>query len=256
MPTNFNSTPIVLAIAGFDPSGGAGLLADARTLVALGCRPVAAVTSLTFQNSEKLFGAIHQSATSLQDQILPLVSEFKIAAVKIGMLPTSELVSQVVRLLRETAMPAPVVDPVLRSSSGYELMELEAREAWLSDLMPLARLITPNIPEAEALTGMSIKNESGMVASAHLLCERGARAVLIKGGHLPELESEAIDILNDEGMVTIFRGDWIRARRLRGTGCMLSSAIAAGLAQGESLGDSVAAAKRFVASAIRAAPVS
>ncbi len=256
MPTDDNSVPVVLTIAGFDPSGGAGLLADARTLVACGCRPVAAITSLTFQNSEKLFGTIHQSAASLRDQILPIVNEFKIAVVKIGMLPTRELVSEVVRLLGETGMPAPVVDPVLCSSSGYELMELEAREAWLSDLMPLARLITPNIPEAETLTGTGIKNESEMAAAAHLLREQGARAVLIKGGHLPELRSEAIDLLNDEDTVTIFRGDWIRARRLRGTGCMLSSAIAAGLAHGESLGDSVGAAKRFVATAIRAAPFS
>jgi hydroxymethylpyrimidine kinase/phosphomethylpyrimidine kinase len=262
----------VLAIAGFDPSGGAGLIADIGTLVTFGCRPVGAVTSLTFQNSEKLFGAIHQSSQSLRGQILPLVRELKIAAVKIGMLPTRELVSEVVRLLVEEEMPAPVVDPVLQSSSGYELMEPEAREAWLTKLMPLARLITPNIPEAEVLTGMTIKNESDMRAAATALRKQGARAVLIKGGHLPgvrascppiaeggeagripALRSEALDLFDDNGEVTVFRGEWIEAPPMRGTGCMLSSAIAAGLAQGKNLHDSIDAAKQFVAGAIRKA---
>jgi hydroxymethylpyrimidine kinase/phosphomethylpyrimidine kinase len=182
------------------------------------------------------------------------------------MLPTRELVSEVVRLFGETGMPAPIVDPVLRSSSGYELMETEAREVWLSELMPLARLITPNIPEAETLTGMSIKNESDMHAAARALRERGAGAVLIKGGHLeqrsevggqksekPRPNRQAIDLLDDNGIVTVFLGEWIDAPPVRGTGCMLSSAIAAGIEQGKNLHDSVDAAKRFVADAIRAA---
>jgi hydroxymethylpyrimidine/phosphomethylpyrimidine kinase len=273
VPTKSNTSRVVLTIAGFDPSGGAGLIADVRALVAFGCRPVAAMTSLTCQNSERFFGAIHQSADSLRAQILPVVKEFRLAAVKIGMLPTRELVLEVVRLLGETEMPAPVVDPVLRSSSGYELMETEAREAWLTELMPLACLITPNIPEAETLTGMQITSESDMRAAASKLRERGARAVLIKGGHLPgaqascqpgrgpqeagrmpALPAEAIDLLNDEGAVTVFRGEWIDAPPVRGTGCMLSAAIAAGLAHGMNLQKSVGAAKQFVAGAIRYAP--
>jgi len=184
MPTSSISSPVVLSIAGFDPSGGAGLIADVRAFVAFGCWPVAAITSLTFQNSERFAGAIHQSAESLRAQILPVVKEFRIAAVKIGMLPTRELVLEVARLLGETKMPAPIIDPVLHSSSGYELMEPEAKETWLAELMPLARLITPNIPEAEALTGIGIANESDMRAAARKLRETGARAVLIKGGHL------------------------------------------------------------------------
>ncbi|MDX6446659.1 MAG: hydroxymethylpyrimidine/phosphomethylpyrimidine kinase [Blastocatellia bacterium] len=269
MATDADAVPVVLTIAGFDPSGGAGVIADIRILVAFGCRPVAAVTSLTFQNSEKLSGAIHQSAESLRGQILPLIKGLKIAAVKIGMLPTRELVSEVVRLLVEEKMPAPVVDPVLQSSSGYELMEPEAREAWLTRLMPLARLITPNIPEAETFTRMTIKNESDMRAAANYLRKQGARAVLIKGGHLPgarascppigeagrmpALRSEALDVLDDDGEVTVFCAEWIEAPPLRGTGCMLSSAIAAGLARGKNLRDSIDAAKQFVADAIRQA---
>jgi hydroxymethylpyrimidine/phosphomethylpyrimidine kinase len=250
------SSPVVLTIAGFDPSGGAGLIADIRTVVAFGCKPVAAITSLTLQNSTEVFGAIHQTPESLRAQILPVVKEFRIAAVKIGMLPTHESVLEVTRLLRETNLPAPVVDPVLRSTSGYELMEPEAREAWLSELMPVARLITPNIPEAETLTGMSITREFDMHEAARRLREMGAPAVVIKGGHLPERsevkgQRSAMDVLDDEGNVLVFRGEWIDSPSARGTGCMLSSAIAASLALGMDLQDSVAAAKRFVADAIR-----
>ena len=250
-----NTTRVVLTIAGFDPSGGAGIIADVRALMAFGCRPAAAVTSLTFQNSETVFGSIHQTAESLRAQIFPLVKEFQIAAVKIGMLPTRELVLEVARLLRETSLPAPVVDPVLHSSSGYELMEPAAREVWLTELMPLARLITPNIPEAERLTGSPIKNESDMHAAAAKLREAGARAVLVKGGHLPVLQSEAIDVLDDDGTVTVFRGVWIDGPPVRGTGCMLSAAIAAGLAVDMSLQESVSAARSFVAGVMRSANV-
>lgn len=266
MPDDSNATPIVLTIAGFDPSGGAGILADVSTLTAFGCRPIAAITSLTFQNSQTFFGAIHQTAESLQSQISPLVKEFRIAAVKIGMLPTRELVLEVARILRETNMPAPIVDPVLRSSSGAELMEPAARDAWLAELMPLARLITPNVPEAEMLSGMAITNESGMHAAAAKLREAGARAVLVKGGHLTQRsefgsqrseqsgsQRPAIDVLNDDGTVAVLRGEWIDGPPARGTGCMLSAAIAAGLAHGRDLQKSVKAAKQFVAGEIRSA---
>lgn len=262
MLASSSTSPIILTIAGFDPSGGAGIIADIRTIMAFGCRPAAAMTSLTFQNSEGVSGAIHQTAGSLRAQVLPVVREFRIAAVKIGMLPTSESVMEVVRLIKETEMPAPVVDPVLRSTSGYELMEPEAREAWLTELMSVARLITPNIPEAETLTGMRITNEQDLREAARKLRGMGARSVLIKGGHLPErsevrsqksvqVERQAIDVLDDDGDVTVYRGQWIDSRPVRGTGCMLSSAIAAGLGLGMNLQDSVGAAKRFVAEAIR-----
>ena len=261
------SPPVILTIAGFDPSGGAGLIADIRTVVAFGCTPVAAMTSLTMQNSEGVFGAIHQTPEALRAQILPVVREFRVAAVKIGMLPTREIVLEVARLLQETKMPAPVVDPVLRSTSGYELIDPEAREVLLSELMSLARLITPNIPEAEILTGTRITNETDMLGAARKLREMGARAVLIKGGHLKqrsavrgqrsvevELNHQAIDILDDDGLVTGFRGEWIDSPPVRGTGCMLSSAIAACLGLGMDLQHSVSAAKRFVADAISFAP--
>src|SRR5437870_3906514 len=258
--------PAVLTIAGFDPSGGAGIIADVKTFQAFGCRPLAAVTSLTFQNSRGVFGAIHQSAESLRAQVLPIIEEVRIAAVKIGMLPTSEIVLAVVRLVREQNLPAPVVDPVLQSSSGDELMAEAAIEIMLSELTSLSRVITPNIPEAETLTGLKITNEDEMCEAAGKLREMGARAVLVKGGHLiersevrgqrsddlvPDTKRQAIDVLDDRGQITVFRGEWIDSPPVRGTGCMLSSAIAACLAQRMPLRESVRVAKEFVAGAIR-----
>src|SRR6185436_15150270 len=118
--------PVVLSIAGFDPSGGAGTIADVRTLVQFGVRPTAAITSLTFQNSAGYYGAIHETAESLRAQILPIVEEHRIAALKIGMLPTAEMVIEVARQIAESDLPAPVIDPVMRSSSGHDLVEPDA----------------------------------------------------------------------------------------------------------------------------------
>jgi hydroxymethylpyrimidine/phosphomethylpyrimidine kinase len=275
--------PTILTIAGFDPSGGAGIIADLRTFTAFGCIPNAAITSLTFQNAQGIQGARHQTAETVREQVMAIVAESPIAAAKTGMLPTSEIVREVARLFREAELPAPVVDPVLRSTSDYELMELEAIEVLLAELMPLARVITPNIPEAETLTRLRIESESGMRAAASRLREMGARAVLIKGGHLKqrsggrgqrseqgtsptpgspagqpgwggavrEGSAQAIDLLDDGGRVTVFRGEWIDSPPVRGTGCMLSSAIAACLGKGMELAEAVRAAKSFVSDAIR-----
>ena len=258
-----NSSPVVLTIAGFDPSGGAGIIADVRTILHFGCRPVAAITSLTFQNAERVFGAIHESAQSVRAQILPVIEESPAAGVKIGMLPTAEIVLEIARMIRAQTLPPPVIDPVIRSSSGFELVEEDAIEALRSELIPLARLITPNVPEAEALTGVSIEDDPGMRSAAEKLREMGARGVLIKGGHLSQKsevrgqeaeERQATDLLMDEDEVTMFRCEWIDAPPVRGTGCMLSSAIASNLARGNSLSESVRIAKQFVTEAIRYAP--
>lgn len=246
--------PVVLTIAGFDPSGGAGIIADIRTFVHFACRPTAAITSLTFQNSQGVFGAIHESAGSLRAQILPIIEEHRIAAVKIGMLPTADLVGEAARIIRDADLPAPVVDPVMQSSSGHRLMEQDAIEAFMRELLPRVRLITPNISEAETLTGVTTEDEQGMRVAALRLRDLGAQAVLVKGGHLKQESgakaNEAIDLL-DDGNVTVFRGEWIDAQPVRGTGCMLSAAIAACLAQGSALQDAIAAARKFVASEIR-----
>lgn len=267
---NENDQPVVLTIAGFDPSGGAGIIADVKALLHFSCRPVAAITSLTFQNSEAVFGAIHETPESLRAQILPVIQENEIAALKIGMMPTAEIIIEVAQLIREHNLPPPVIDPVFQSSSNYELADAGAIEALKRELFPMARLITPNIPEAETLTGMKIEDEQGMREAAQKLSEIGARAVLIKGGHLPPGGSpprvpihaagvvrmptfppEALDVLNDRGEVLEYRGEWIDAAPVRGTGCMLSSAIAACLAQRLRLTESVRVAKDYVAELIR-----
>ena len=257
---NMNATPLALTIAGLDPSGGAGVIADLRAFTAFGCSPAAAITSITFQNDEGVFGAEHSSAETIRGQVTAVADEYRVACAKTGMLPTREVVREVARLFRETSLPAPVVDPVIRSTSGYPLMEEDALAELLEELLPLARLVTPNIPEAEQITRLRIKDVEGMRAAAQAIRELGARAVLIKGGHLGNQEAgggqaaEAIDVLDDEGRVTVFRGEWITGGHLRGTGCMLSAAIAACLGNGMTLAESVSQAKQFVTHAIRSGP--
>ncbi|HEY3103575.1 MAG TPA: bifunctional hydroxymethylpyrimidine kinase/phosphomethylpyrimidine kinase [Pyrinomonadaceae bacterium] len=265
--------PLVLTIAGFDPSGGAGIIADIRTIQSFGCTPAGAITSITFQNSEEYLGAIHQTAQSVRAQVEAIVSEHDVAAVKIGMLPTTDVVREVARLIREKNLPAPVVDPVMESTSGGRLMADDAFEVFVTELLPLVRVVTPNIPEAEKLAGLNIRDEEQMRQAAARIRELGARAVLVKGGHLKERKSEvrgqrsegssptvregsdeAVDILDDDGQVTVCRGEWIEATNVRGTGCMLASAIASCLAQDMTLEKSVQMAKRFVSDAIQYAP--
>src|SRR3954452_16705919 len=141
-----DTPPVALTVAGFDPSGGAGLVADIKTFTAFGCFATAAVTSLTFQNTNGVYGAVHQSAETVRRQVLPVVEDFEVACAKTGMLPTREVIEEVARLFREANLPAPVVDPVVRSTSGYELINDDALDALKRELLPLARIVTPNIP--------------------------------------------------------------------------------------------------------------
>src|SRR2546423_8259431 len=182
--------PVVLTIAGFDPSGGAGTIADVRTIESFGCLAIAAITSITFQNPEKYFGAVNQSGQWVRMQIESIVPQYEIAALKIGMLPTAEVVSEVASLIGELNLPAAVIDPVMESSTGGRLMADDAFETFVTDLRPTPRLVTPNIPEAEKLAGMNIDDEEHMRQAAARIRELGARAVLIKGGHLKEQRSE------------------------------------------------------------------
>lgn len=244
--------PVALTIAGFDPSGGAGIIADVRTFAAFGCFATAAVTSLTYQNTTGVFGAMHQTAEVVRAQVLPVVEDFKVAGLKTGMLPSREVIEEVARLLREARLPSPVVDPVVRSTSGYDLIDDEALAALKKHLLPLACVVTPNIPEAERITGLSISDEEGMLRAARAIREMGARAVLIKGGHLTG--RIALDVLDDEGTVNTFAATRIETTATHGTGCTLSAGLAACLARGMELEDAVGAAKRFVTDAIRRAP--
>src|SRR5919205_1144682 len=243
--------PVVLTIAGFDPSGGAGVVADVKTLAAFGCFAAAAVTSLTYQNTTGVFGASHQTAETVRAQVLPVVEDFKVAGAKTGMMPTREVIEEVARLFREARLPAPVVDPVVRSTSGFDLIDDAALEALKAELLPLARLVTPNIPEAERITGLEIRGREEMLEAARAIRSMGARAVLVKGGHL---EGRALDLLDEEGEVTYFDAERVETTSTHGTGCTLAAGIAACLARGHNLKESVALAKRYVTEAIRTAP--
>ncbi len=250
----------VISIAGFDPSGGAGVLADIKTFAAFGCYGAAAVTSLTFQNTLGVYGAAHQSAEVLRSQIEPVANDFKIAAVKTGMLPTREIIEVTAEVIEAHALPNVVVDPVIRSTSGYALIDQAAVEFLVERLLPLADVITPNMAEAAALAGMEVRDPDGMKGAAtriHEMCVKGSvrkrarHAVLVKGGHL---ESEALDLLFDGRKFHTFRVAKVATRNTHGTGCTLSSAIAALLAQGRELPDAVARAKKYVTEALQSAP--
>jgi hydroxymethylpyrimidine kinase/phosphomethylpyrimidine kinase len=243
---------VVLTIAGIDPSGGAGIVADIKTIAAFGCFPAAAITSITFQNAKRVFGAEHQSATTLRAQVQPVVRDARVAAAKTGMLPTAEIVAEVARLFREENLPAPVVDPVMVSTSGHDLIDRSAFEILKNELLPVSRIVTPNIPEAERLAGFSINSETDMRRAAETIKSLGAPAVLVKGGHRFEPQADALDVLIDEtGAFTEFREEYIDVGEVHGSGCTLSAAIAASLAKGMSLEDAVGAAKKYLTDQIR-----
>lgn len=256
---NNESKPVVLTIAGLDPSGGAGIVADIKTIYALGCFPVAALTSITFQNTTGVFGAEHQTAATLRAQVEPILQDLQIAAAKTGMLPTAEIVAEVVRLFSEEGLPAPVVDPVMVSTSGHDLIGEEAFQILKTMLLPVARIVTPNIPEAERLAGFSIHAETEMRRAAAAIQSLGARSVLVKGGHRvrqPKRGTEAgevVDILLDEaGKFVEFRHEFVDVGEVHGSGCTLSAAIAACLGAGMNLEESVKAAGSYVSEAFRA----
>jgi len=249
-----SSVPIVLTIAGLDPSGGAGILADTRTIAAFGCYPTAVVTAVTFQSAAGVQGFVTHSRDVLRGQLMPLLNELPIACVKTGMLPKRETVLEVARVAREHYLDCLVIDPVMVSTSGYPLMDEAATKALESELLPLASLVTPNIPEAEELVGFPITSEDEMRHAARAIRRMGGRAVLIKGGHLPRTEhspDEVTDLLDNDGIVTVFHSQRIEGVKLRGSGCTLASAIAACLAKGNTLEESVQLAREYVLQKIR-----
>src|SRR6185503_5778343 len=247
--------PVVLTIAGLDPSGGAGIVADIKTIAALGCFPAAAVTSLTFQNTTGVFGVANQTAETLRAQVKPIIEDLSVAAAKTGMLPTAEIVAEVARLFAEENLPAPVIDPVVVATSGDVLIDEEAFEILKTRLFPLARIVTPNIPEAEKLAGIAIETEDDMRRAAEVIQSMGARAVLVKGGHRQIRAGEAVDVLfSENGIFAEFRSEYLNVGEIHGSGCTLSSAIAACLARGLTLEAAVGAAKEYVNNAIRSAP--
>lgn len=258
-----NKLQICLTIAGLDPSGGAGIIADIKTFSAFGCFATSAVTSVTFQNTQGVFGAVHQTAESVCKQVEPIIDDFELSATKTGMLPTREIIEETAKLISKNDLKNIVIDPVVRSTSGFDLIDDEALRSVIEKLFPLADVITPNLPEAERISNMKIESEADIGKAARIMRDYGAENVLIKGGHFEGKRKKvkgkkeirkAKDFLFIGDELHVFEADFIETDATHGTGCTLASAIAANLALGNELIESVRIAKDFVTEAIRTAP--
>jgi hydroxymethylpyrimidine/phosphomethylpyrimidine kinase len=243
-----NAPPIVLSIAGSDSSGGAGIQADARTFAAFGIHGATAVTAVTAQGADGVRAWEPVSVALVREQIRAALDDLAPAAVKTGMLATAAVVRVVAEELAGVAVPV-VCDPVLVSSSGRPLLEHDARETLVEELLPVVTLLTPNADEAEALTGRPVRTVEDAEAAATALLARGPRAVLVKGGHLAA--GPGPDVLVDASGPRRFEGPRVETPHTHGTGCVLSAALAAGLALGDPLEEAVRRAKRFVTAALR-----
>ena len=243
----------ILIIAGTDSSGGAGLQADIKTATALGVYASAAVTAVTVQDTRGVHAVHEIPASVVRDQIACVLDDIGTDAIKIGMLGSAPIVEAVADALQRRAPKIPIVlDPVLASSSGTSLLESDAIAPLKARLLPLTTLLTPNIPEAEALTRIPIRGTGDMQRAGEEIRALGVSAVLVKGGHGSGAMVE--DVLVSDRSPRIFSSPRIESRNTHGTGCTLSTAIACGLAQGLPLLDAIERARAFVREAIRAAP--
>jgi hydroxymethylpyrimidine/phosphomethylpyrimidine kinase len=243
--------PKLLSVAGSDPSGGAGVQADIKTFSAFGCYGMAAITALTAQNTRGVTAAYPVAPEIVAAQIEAVLSDISPDAIKIGMLATPDIAQAVAMTLSHYEARDIVLDPVLVPTQGVSLASSGLEKALVTTLLPLARLVTPNLYEASALTQTPLaRNVDEMAEQARLLCEAGARAALVKGG---DLDGEPIDVLFEAGERRLFHGRRVPTRNTHGTGCALSSAIACELAKGAPLIDAIAAAKVWLEGALEAA---
>ena len=249
-PENMNTPPVILAIAGSDPSGGAGIQADIKTVSALGGYAAAAVTAITVQNTRGVAQVEYLSPETVGRQCGAVIEDLSPDAVKIGMTGTPAIISAIAEVLERYGCRNVVFDPVALSTSGKILTQPDALETACNRLFPLCRVVTPNLPEASLLTGEPITDEEEMRRAARLLHERYGCAFLIKGGHLDA--DRPTDILYD-GRMYAYTADRIETSNLHGTGCTLSSAIATLLGRGLPLETAVGRAKEYVTAAIEAA---
>jgi hydroxymethylpyrimidine/phosphomethylpyrimidine kinase len=239
--------PILLTIAGFDPSCGAGVAADLKTFAAHNCYGVAAVTALTVQSTQGV-RAVHATPSgTLRAQLEAIVDDVVLAGVKIGMLANRANASAVADFLDAHPSAHVVLDPVSRPTAGNtELLDAAGLKFVRDELLKRASVITPNMPEAEFLTGMEVKDLHGMKAAGKKLLEMGARAVIVTGGHL----DRPSDVLCEGSGIEVFGGDHVKSPNTHGSGCTFSSAIAAQLAGGQQLREAVILAKAYVTKAI------
>lgn len=237
----------VLGIGGFDPSAYAGVLSDMRTFEAFGVEGVGAVTALTVQDRVRVSAVMPVAPRFLSREIRALLDAMRVDAVKVGMLGTSENAGVVARMIKKYRLKNVVLDPVFSSSGGRALLD---KPGALKKLLLLTTVLTPNIGEAGIIAGLTIRGVPAMEAAAMRILKLGPKAVVIKGGHL---KGAPIDVLYDGKVFNYFKGKRIKAsaKRLHGTGCIFSSAIAAGLAQGLSIKDSVKGAKAYLERVIK-----
>lgn len=240
----------VLTIAGSDSGGGAGIQADLKTFAAFGTFGMSAITAVTAQNTVQV-KAVHELPLEIiRQQIEAVVTDIGVEAVKTGMLSSVRVVELVARSIRAFELPNLVVDPVMISKSGDPLLAPEARTTLKKQLIPLATVITPNVPEAEALVGYEIHSPEDMERAARDLYRLGCQWVVVKGGHLQEA-GDAVDVLFDGERIYREQSEYIRTQNTHGTGCTFASAIAAGLAKGHTPLEAIRTAKRFITEAIR-----
>ena len=244
--------PVVLSIAGSDSSGGAGIQADIKTSAALGVYAATAITAITAQNTQGVHSQMAISPELVYDQIVAVVEDLHPSYIKIGMLSNSRVVEAVAAALSRYSLPI-ILDPVIVSSTGHRLLSIDAQEVVKRRLLPMSMLITPNIPEMEALTNTSISTHEHKIEAAKQLLSLGAQDILLKGGHEEgDTKSDILFRQSPSGIETqLFTSDTITTRNTHGTGCTLSAAIAAFMARGYGLAEAVAEAKSFITEAIR-----
>ncbi len=240
--------PVVLSVAGSDPSGGAGVQADLKTATALGVYAGAVLTALTAQNTTGVQGIHAVPAAFVRDQLDSVLSDLDVRVVKIGMLGTPDVAQVVADALRRHPVAHVVLDPVMVASSGDRLVPQETVRVVVDELLPLASLVTPNVPEAELLTGTTVDDVDGLERAGRLLVEAGAGAALVKGGHLAGPHS--VDVLVGADGTTRLEAPRVETPHTHGTGCSLSSAVAAFLVRGAPLPDAVARAKDYLVAAL------
>jgi hydroxymethylpyrimidine/phosphomethylpyrimidine kinase len=249
-----NETPTALTIAGSDSGGGAGIQADLKTFASHGVYGICAVTAVTAQNTVAVTMVEAMTPAMVTAQIDAVVTDFRPRATKIGMLANAAIVEAVAEALLRHRLPNVVLDTVMIAKSQARLLDDDAIAAIVRRLLPLATVVTPNVPEAETLTGLRISTVADLHRAAERLAEMGARGVLAKGGHLKTSEGLAIDVLWNEGKALELTAERIASRHTHGTGCTLSAAIAARLALGDTLEDAARRAKAYVTRAIAEAP--
>jgi hydroxymethylpyrimidine/phosphomethylpyrimidine kinase len=240
--------PRALTIAGSDSGGGAGIQADLKTFSAFRVFGMSVITAVTAQNSLGVQGVENLPPAFVALQLRSVLSDFGAGAAKCGMLSTAPIIEAVAATLAEDPVEKLVVDPVMVAKSGDALLQPVARQALIERVLPLALVVTPNLPEAESLAGIPVASRPDMEEAARRIHRLGPRYVLVKGGHL---KGEAIDVLWNGKAFTAFRAPRIDSANTHGTGCTLSAAIAAGLARGQAIGDAIRDAKAYVTRAIR-----